>query len=87
MKLTIINFINRAIQLPGANMAFAQGTCTCILDDRLQIGLITQQQAKSMLSNGDVAPRQVSCFYDGARAFFEKAVDSASRTCLLIMSS
>lgn len=39
------------------------------------IGLITQQQAKSLLDNGDVAPLQINKFFDGVRAFFEMAVD------------
>ena len=44
-------------------------------DDRLQIGFVTQQQANSFLEEGDIDPRQLASFYDGVRAFFERAVD------------
>lgn len=44
-------------------------------DTKLQIGLITQQKVKSLLENGDVAPLQVSRFFDGVRCFFEIALE------------
>lgn len=42
---------------------------------KLQIGFVTQQQAKSLLDEGDISARQLSLFYDGVRAFFERAVE------------
>ena len=45
-------------------------TCT-----KLQIGLITHQKTKSLLDEGHVADRQVSTFYTGVRAFFERAME------------
>ena len=44
-------------------------------DDRLQIGFVTQQQANTLLEEGDIDPGQLADFYDGVRAFFERAVD------------
>ena len=44
-------------------------------DDRLQIGFVTQQQANTFLEEGDIDPGQLAGFYDGVRAFFERAVD------------
>ena len=46
----------------------------CYIDDRLQIGFVTQQQANTFLE-GDIDPGQLASFYDGVRAFFEQAVD------------
>lgn len=36
---------------------------------------MTQQQANSLLEEGDIAPSQLSQFYEGVRAFFEHAVE------------
>lgn len=46
-----------------------------IADTRLQIGIITQQRAFSLLEEGDIDPRCLSRFYDGVRTFFEQAVE------------
>ena len=47
------------------------------VDDRLQIGSITQQQANSFLEEGDIDPRQLASFYDGVRAFLNEQSTTA----------
>lgn len=44
-------------------------------DDRIQIGFVTQQQANTLLEEGDIDPGQLADFYNGVRAFLERAVD------------
>lgn len=79
VELSTVDYKNRAIQLPGRYNKLT----TCVkhphnnyyTDARLQIGLITQQKVKSLLDDGDVSPVQVSRFFDGARCFYEKAME------------
>jgi len=50
------------------------------VDNRLQIGIVTQQQANSFLEEGDIDPGHLSCFYDGVRTFFEQAVECSLKS-------
>ena len=45
----------------------------CLLDDKLQIGFLTQQKCKSLLEEGDVSEQDITKFYLGVRAFFKTA--------------
>lgn len=53
-------------------------------DERLQIGFVTQQQAKAFLDEGDIDSRQLAIFYDGVRTFFERAVDYSLKSLPLV---
>ena len=45
------------------------------VDQKLQIGIVTHLEAKSLLEEGAVPPVKVSKFYKGVRSFFETAVE------------
>ena len=74
-----VDYKNRTIQLQGKFNDFHIVTVINSMhrhaDTRLTIGFVTQQQANSFLEEGDIHPRQLASFYDGVRAFFERAVD------------
>ena len=47
------------------------------VDEKLQIGFVTQQSVKTLLNNGDISVTQRVKFFDGVRCFFEKAVENS----------
>ena len=49
------------------------------VDEKIQIGIVTHQKAKSLLEEGDVPLLKVSTFYKGVRSFFETAVEYSLR--------